>query len=225
MARLNFRDDADLQRFWEVDKPRLPIVPRPAAQRWWDALPDIVKVPWLLPIAGATIYALLRIGYSRFYWRLGLQPEDVGLGYAETLEQSLVDLLLIILVCVAIFAVLVFFPTRVFRYLVSSTTRAVVIRHRYPGRVQLDNTSPRGPDMEPLTRGAAHYRPVRRLHAPLFRNVYSSLQRLQIAAKQSWVPNPNDCLRIPRKRCRSAALDSGGAHRSTGYNRRGHSER
>lgn len=65
-----------------------------------------MKDGWVTGLASAVtalgllFYAALRIGYSVFYAPLGLQPEDVGLGYADILAQSLVGLILAALLVV-----------------------------------------------------------------------------------------------------------------------------
>lgn len=47
----------------------------------------------LLTVSGLLMYALIRSAYALFYGRLGVEPEEVGLGYAEVLAQSLVGIL------------------------------------------------------------------------------------------------------------------------------------
>jgi hypothetical protein len=73
----------------------LPLAQQSTPQHWQPAVPELLKAFWLLPVIGAALYTLLRVVYSRFYWKLGLQPEDVGLGYAQILDQSLVALVLL----------------------------------------------------------------------------------------------------------------------------------
>ena len=41
-----------------------------------------------LTIVGAALYVLVRLGHQLFYDQFGLAPEDVGLGYAETLARA-----------------------------------------------------------------------------------------------------------------------------------------
>lgn len=50
-----------------------------------------------LGLLGVLAFGLLRFAYGQFYGRLGVSPEDVGLGYAEILGQAAVGLLLIFL--------------------------------------------------------------------------------------------------------------------------------
>jgi hypothetical protein len=102
-----------------VDKPPTDVDGLPTArpstpERWQDSVPELLKGSWFLPVSGAAIYALLRVFYSHFYWKLGLQPEDVGLGYAQILEQSLIALILLMLVGAVSFSVFVLIPDRVF---------------------------------------------------------------------------------------------------------------
>ena len=76
-------------------------------QSWWRA-PDV----WLKAAASTTTalglvtYAVLRVDYGLFYDRFGLKPEDVGLGQAELISQSLAGVVLILIV---IFVELVIF--------------------------------------------------------------------------------------------------------------------
>ena len=44
-------------------------------------------------IAGALVYGVIRISYVGFYGEFGLDPEDVGIGYAATLARALPGLL------------------------------------------------------------------------------------------------------------------------------------
>lgn len=44
-------------------------------------------------IAGALVYGVTRISYVGFYGEFGLDPEDVGIGYAATLARALPGLL------------------------------------------------------------------------------------------------------------------------------------
>ena len=44
-------------------------------------------------IAGALMYGITRISYVGFYGEFGLDPEDVGIGYAATLARALPGLL------------------------------------------------------------------------------------------------------------------------------------
>jgi hypothetical protein len=59
-----------------------------------------------LTVAGLVLYGSLRLDYSLFYSRFGLRPEDVGLGYAEILSQSVVGLVIYVLLY---FAMLLYF--------------------------------------------------------------------------------------------------------------------
>jgi hypothetical protein len=47
---------------------------------------------------GLITYGLLRLDYGLFYVRFGLKPEDIGLGQAELISQSLVGVLLMLVV-------------------------------------------------------------------------------------------------------------------------------
>jgi hypothetical protein len=68
-------------------------------QLWWRA-PGV----WLKAAASTTTaigivtYAVLRVDYALFYDRFGLKPEDVGLGQAELISQSLAGVVLILAV-------------------------------------------------------------------------------------------------------------------------------
>ena len=57
-----------------------------------------------LTLAGLVLYADLRLCAAIFYGRLGTKPEEVGLGYAETVAQSIlgVGALVMLLVLMAI---------------------------------------------------------------------------------------------------------------------------
>ena len=48
----------------------------------------------VVTLLGLVLYGFLRLVYDLFYGPLGVKPEEVGLGYAETLSQSLVGILL-----------------------------------------------------------------------------------------------------------------------------------
>jgi hypothetical protein len=50
-------------------------------------LTDIL--PLALSVGGILLFGALSIANSRFYERLGATPQDVGLGYANTLAQSI----------------------------------------------------------------------------------------------------------------------------------------
>jgi len=52
---------------------------------WWDALGNL---PAVLVVAGLLLYGYLSICYDQFYSRLGVDPNDVGLGYAGILARS-----------------------------------------------------------------------------------------------------------------------------------------
>jgi hypothetical protein len=62
---------------------------------------------------GLVLYGFLRLIYARFYSPLGVKPEEVGLGYAETLSQSvglllysaIMFFLILLLVCLLLFNV------------------------------------------------------------------------------------------------------------------------
>lgn len=70
---------------------------RPSEPRWhaWLAeLSPVVVATWV----GVFAYFVTRSGQTSFYSRFGVEPEEVGLGYAETLSRAAVGLLLILLV-------------------------------------------------------------------------------------------------------------------------------
>jgi hypothetical protein len=56
--------------------------PRP-----WRAIAELLAA--LVPMVGLVLYVLVRSYYNQFYGRLGIDPEDVGLDYATTLQSSL----------------------------------------------------------------------------------------------------------------------------------------
>ena len=47
----------------------------------------------ILALAGALVYAVTYVACARFYSPLGIEPADVGLGYADMLSQAAVYLL------------------------------------------------------------------------------------------------------------------------------------
>jgi hypothetical protein len=54
---------------------------------------------------GLILYGLLRLANSLFYDPLAVKPEEVGLGYAETLSQSAVGVLVVLLTSFAVFGI------------------------------------------------------------------------------------------------------------------------
>jgi hypothetical protein len=64
---------------------------------------------FLLTALGLILYGFLRLANSLFYTRLAVKPEEVGLGYAETLSQSAVGVFLVLGFGFAIFGLVVFF--------------------------------------------------------------------------------------------------------------------
>jgi hypothetical protein len=56
-------------------------------------------IPALLTAAGVVLYGMLNTAYSLFYGRIGVNPEDVGLGYAATISRS--TGFVVIVVCVS----------------------------------------------------------------------------------------------------------------------------
>jgi hypothetical protein len=63
------------------EEPRKSRAERLAA---WAVSQPVVS----LTLAGAALYLLVRLGQQLFYEQFGLAPEDVGLGYAETLARA-----------------------------------------------------------------------------------------------------------------------------------------
>jgi hypothetical protein len=55
----------------------------------------------VITLMGLITYGVLRAVYGLFYARLGVTPEEVGLGYADTLEQSVVGLVIVALISAA----------------------------------------------------------------------------------------------------------------------------
>ena len=65
-------------------------------------------------IAGALIYGITRISYVGFYGEFGLDPEDVGIGYAATLARALPGLLFwFAVLCLSLLA---YYAVAVWRY-------------------------------------------------------------------------------------------------------------
>jgi hypothetical protein len=82
---------------------RRPVARPPitASRNRVSVTPMIALGTWALgnPLSAVTalgllVYGFLRYVYARFYSPLGVKPEEVGLGYAEILSQSVVGLLL-----------------------------------------------------------------------------------------------------------------------------------
>jgi hypothetical protein len=74
-----------------------PQAQEPALLKW------LAASQVLLVASGLVLYASLTIAYRRFYERLDISPDDVGLGYANTLARS--SGLMIILVFILILVV------------------------------------------------------------------------------------------------------------------------
>ena len=64
----------------DEEQPNKPLSERIAG---WVSQPAVS-----LSLAGAALYVLVRLGQQIFYEQFGLAPEDVGLGYAETLARA-----------------------------------------------------------------------------------------------------------------------------------------
>lgn len=67
---------------------------QPRWRAWFADLSPVAVASWL----GVFAYFVTRLGQTSFYSKFGLEPEDVGLGYAETLSRAAVGLLSILLV-------------------------------------------------------------------------------------------------------------------------------
>jgi hypothetical protein len=68
-------------------------------QSWWRAPGKWLKAAASTTTAlGVVTYAVLRVDYALFYDRFGLKPEDVGLGQAELISQSVAGVVLILTV-------------------------------------------------------------------------------------------------------------------------------
>ena len=78
----------------------------------------------------AAFYGVLRLAYSMFYEQLGLRPEDVGLGYAEILSQTLSGLILMGTLFLVMMAGLVLFYA--FLYKGMTDDRAQLAKRREP---------------------------------------------------------------------------------------------
>jgi hypothetical protein len=59
-----------------------------SAQRDESLREWVSYIPALLTATGVVLYGMLGTAYSLFYGRLGVNPEDVGLGYAATISRS-----------------------------------------------------------------------------------------------------------------------------------------
>jgi hypothetical protein len=81
--------------------------------------PDVERLTWkdlasnataILAVSGIVMYSILSLTLSRFYGALSVSPNDVGLGYANTLASSvgavLMLVVVLILAAVAIFVII-----------------------------------------------------------------------------------------------------------------------
>jgi hypothetical protein len=56
-------------------------------------------------IAGAVVYAIVRTALQRFYVTLGVEPEEVGLGYSDVLARTVFGLVIYLLIALGVAAV------------------------------------------------------------------------------------------------------------------------
>jgi hypothetical protein len=77
-------------------------------------------IPALLTATGLVLYGMLGTAYSLFYGRLGVNPEDVGLGYAATISRSTGFVLIAVCVSALVFlpALWIYMRNRVWRRLI-----------------------------------------------------------------------------------------------------------
>lgn len=54
----------------------------------------------LVTILGVVLYGAIRLSYAIYYGKLGLTPEEVGLGYAEILARSAMGIVVLIMIVV-----------------------------------------------------------------------------------------------------------------------------
>lgn len=67
----------------------------------------------ILAILGVILYGLQNIGYSAFYEEFGISPDDVGLGYINTLARS--TGLVVVLILAVLLAIVSYEPARIAR--------------------------------------------------------------------------------------------------------------
>lgn len=66
---------------------------------------NIERVSRLAVLLGFAVYAVVRISYSIFYGSVGVRPEEIGLGFSETIADAAVGLAVVgIAVTIALFA-------------------------------------------------------------------------------------------------------------------------
>jgi hypothetical protein len=65
-----------------------------------------------LAVVGLFMYGALYIAYANFYNRLGVRPEDVGLGYGTTILRSSGLIVLLVIPLVVVSAVIIFLRRR-----------------------------------------------------------------------------------------------------------------
>jgi hypothetical protein len=91
----------------------------------------------ILAAGGLVLYVALNLAYARFYDRLGLSPDDVGLGYASTLIRSS-GLLLLVVTPLFLTIALFFIRRRPHAKGSSITSRLVVITTPKPYPKRMD---------------------------------------------------------------------------------------
>jgi hypothetical protein len=108
---------------------------------WKDLLENATPI---LAASGLVMYGILTLAYSRFYSSLSVTPSEIGLGYANTLANSvgailgLIATILVIALAISIFIVLVLSVRNIVRYI--RAARAVRAKMDSPPRSMHDET-------------------------------------------------------------------------------------
>jgi hypothetical protein len=107
---------------------------------WWSSITDALGSidTGKLALAGVIWYSFLAVTYNRFYEPLGIQPSDVGLGYASILANSVGTALAVFVPIIAftlilLFLILLVARLRVYSYLVYRLTSRERGRAFIPG--------------------------------------------------------------------------------------------
>lgn len=72
--------------------------PKPPAKTAWRSIVEAVTP--VLAVGGLLLFILIRIYYNQFYGSLGVNPNDLGLGYANTLASSAAFILTVVVLAV-----------------------------------------------------------------------------------------------------------------------------
>lgn len=97
-----------------------------SAQRHESFREWLSYIPALLTATGLVLYGMLGTAYSLFYGRLGVNPEDVGLGYAATISRSTGFVLIAVCVSALVFlpALWIYMRNRVWRRLIEESAES-----------------------------------------------------------------------------------------------------